>query len=181
MADLVKPVDLNLVLTPDSMSFQAMPSGTTGIPIKDHVGAFGVTRKHHIHEGVDIYVPEGSVVRAMLPGHVKKVQAFTGGQAGSPWWLDTQAVFLQTAVGMIVYGEIQACVQPGMTVSGGHILGTVKRVLRTDKGRPTAMLHLELRNHDSLDVINWELNTQQPEALLDPTPLLIRALDFNAK
>lgn len=167
------PVKYTLVQTADSLSFRHMPEGATGLPVAPHPGAFGVQRKNHVHEGVDIYVPEGTPVFAVEPGRVVAVRPFTGPVLGHHWWLPTQAVWVEGPSGVVVYGEIAPSVSDGQLVEAGALLGHVARVLKTDKGRPTSMLHLELRTPGNTDDIEWLDYEKRPPALLDPTPLLL--------
>jgi murein DD-endopeptidase MepM/ murein hydrolase activator NlpD len=147
----------------------------TVIPIAPHPGAFGVKRKHHTHEGVDLYVPDGTSVYAVEDGIVVAITPFTGASEGSPWWEETQAVLIEGETGVVVYGEIRPWItQPGAHVKRGDIVGFVKRVLKTDKGRPMSMLHLELHTHGAQFALAWE--ESRPETLLDPTPHLLRLI-----
>lgn len=148
---------------------------TPGVPVGEHPGAFGVTRKNHIHEGVDLYCEPGTPVRAVEKGLVVWVGPFTGPGAGSPWWHDTQAVMVEGASGLVVYGEIDPAVTAGCQVGAGALIGRVKRVLRRDKGLPTSMLHIELRGRGKTESFEWSLGTPRPEWLFDPTPFLLSA------
>ena len=150
-----------------------MIEGITGLPLGDHPGAFGVKRKHHIHEGVDLYCPEGSVVQAVEEGVVVAVIPFTGTIASppSPWWHDTWAVLVEGPSGVVVYGEIASRVMVGDPIVPGWSMGYVKQVLKEDKGRPMSMLHLELHKPGTRDAYEWI--DKRPESLLDPTPFLL--------
>lgn len=165
------PLGLKLSQTADSMSFATMPAGYTGLPVGEHVGAFAVRRRHHIHEGVDLYCNHGAPVFAVEDGVVLAVKRFTGPEAGHTWWLPTDAAFVLGASGVVVYGEIKSAVRAGAVLKAGNRLGSVAQVLKANKGRPTAMLHLELRS-DGVDLIDWALDTPKPAKLLDPTPFL---------
>lgn len=79
----VSPLPYHLIATDDAMSFRSMPVMTTGIPVANHPGAFGVRRKFHWHEGVDMYVPVGTPVSTVEPGVVVGVVPFTGVHAGA--------------------------------------------------------------------------------------------------
>jgi hypothetical protein len=59
----------------------------------------------------------------------------------------------------------------GSVVRAGEQLGTVSTVLAKDKGRPRAMLHLELHVAGSRVAPEWLEHDQRPAALLDPTSL----------
>lgn len=138
----------------------------------DAPGQFGAVRRHDVHTGVDLYCPAGSLVVAVEGGAVVAVEDFTGPDAGSPWWLPTQAVLVEGASGVVVYGEVAPLVAPGDRVEAGGPVGAVLRVLRRDKGRPTAMLHLELMVPGSRATVWWRLGQDWPAPLLDPTPRL---------
>lgn len=167
------PIDLELVLTHDSMSFGTMKEGETGLPLPPHPGAFGVERAHHVHEGVDLYCAEGTPVRAVEAGKVVAIIPFTGAKAGSNWWHDTDAMLVEGASGVVLYGEISpAEKRVGDTVQRGETLGEVKQVLKTDKGRPMSMLHLELHDAGTRDAYEWTVANGRPPSLRDPTPFL---------
>lgn len=172
------PLPLKLVPTEDSESFSTFPEGTTGLPIGRHPGAFGVRRKHHTHEGIDLYCPEGTPVRAVEDGIVVAVIKFTGSETypPSPWWEDTEAVLVEGESGVVVYGEITATREVGDLVQGGSLLGYVVRVLKEDKGRPTSMLHLELHEPGTRDAYEWL--ESRPDSLLDPTAYFLTALSW---
>lgn len=143
------------------------------MPCGNHVGAFGVQRKYHHHEGVDLYTAEGTPVRAVEAGTVIAVHLFTGSDAGSPWWLDTFCLMVEGPSGVVNYGEITPSVGVTTQVKAGDILGTVKRVLKEDKGRPTSMLHLELYQPGTTEPVEWPVDREKPpEGLWDPTPYL---------
>lgn len=169
----INPLPLVLVPTDDAQSFGRLPVGHTGLPLSPHPGSFGFPRKHHTHEGIDLYAPEGTPVSAVEDGEVVKIEPFTGPAAQSPWWQDTMAVFVEGASGVVVYGEIapHPSLAMGQRVAAGQSLGWVKTVLRHDKGRPCAMLHLELHVAGTRDAPAWE--GVRPPTLLDPTPHLL--------
>lgn len=167
------PLPLQLIPTADSESFREMPAGCTGLPVESHPGAFGVRRKHHTHEGVDLYAPHGTPVYAVEPGLVVRVAPFTGPLARLPWWLDTSAVWVEGASGVVLYGEIEPVVSEGRVVAPGELIGHVSRVLAKDKGRPTSMLHLELHVAQSREAPEWLVHDRRPTVLRDPTPYLL--------
>lgn len=141
------------------------------IPVGDHPGAFGVKRKHHTHEGVDLYCDEDTQVFAMDDGIVVWKGWFTGQYANSPWWHNTEAVAIQHSWGIMFYGEIisHGSLEYGFQIRAGEMVGWVKRVLKNDKGTPTSMLHLELyeKMPRLLPPPLW--TDEKPKGLLDPT------------
>lgn len=153
-----------------------MGDGETGLPFPPHPGAFGVERKHHVHEGVDLYCPEGTPVYAVEEGMVVAVLDFTGEAAGSSWWADTKAVLVEGDTGVVVYGEIETDLWVGDLVHAGDLVGKVVQVLTKDKGRPMSMLHLELHLTGTRDVYEWKVGAERPASLLDPTELLFEAI-----
>lgn len=169
------PIPYKLQPTHDSMSFQTMPEGVTGLPLLPHPGAFGAVRKHHTHEGVDLYCPEGTPVMAVEAGTIVAIIPFTGPQVDMGWWHDTDAVMVEGATGVVLYGEITP--EPlaiGQAVEPGDVIGHVKQVLVNDKGRPMSMLHLELYSLGTREAFEWKKwADSRPPALLDPTQHLI--------
>ena len=148
-----------------------LPGCSVPVPTTEQ-GAFAAVRTHDTHTGVDLYCDVGQTVTAVEDGQVVAVTQFTGG-AESPWWNDTWAVMVEGASGVVTYGEITPLVQEGVVVRAGDPVGTVLRVLKKDKGRPTSMLHLELYTHGTRAHPWWRGDTQPPE-LLDPTDALLR-------
>jgi hypothetical protein len=179
LQQLRAPLDRVLLPTSDSESFQKHDGAhETGLPILGHPGAFGVVRRNHVHEGVDLYAQDGTPVYAMEDGVVVYRGWFTGVPAGSPWWHNTECVLIQGASGGLNYGELRVAPRlgPGVSVKKGQCLGHVSRVLREDKGRPRAMLHLERYTSTcQVPIKEWALNTARPAELCDPTSLLLAA------
>lgn len=167
------PIKLKLIPSDDGESFRHMKSGETALPIGAHPGAYGVKRKHHFHEGIDLYCPEGTPVYAVEDGDVVSVMPFTGARVGMDWWEDTDAVLIEGASGVVVYGELVPAVTAGMKVGAGDLIGHVKRVLKIDKGRPMSMLHLELHTHGARQAPEWPVKGNKPETLRDPTEFLL--------
>lgn len=166
------PIPLRLVASADSESFRVMSPDTTALPLAPHPGAFGVQRKNHVHEGVDLYCAHGTPVSAVEDCVVVAIIPFTGIRAGSDWWEDTDAVLVEGASGVVVYGEITPAVTVGQSLLAGALVGHVKTVLKQDKGRPMAMLHLELHSTGPRDAPEWPTRDTKPETLRDPTPYL---------
>lgn len=167
------PIGLALIPSDDSISFQVMKPHETALPLPPHPGAYGVERAHHVHEGIDLYCAEGTPVQAVEAGTIVAIIPFTGAKANSDWWHDTDAMLVEGASGVVLYGEIvPAGKQPGDTVQRGETLGHVKQVLKTDKGRPMSMLHLEFHDAGTRDAYEWTLAKGKPPSLRDPTPFL---------
>lgn len=145
--------------------------------LPDAKGTFGFKRKHHTHEGIDIYCTEGQDVFAVEAGVVVGVEWFTGNKCidyPSPWWNDAQAVLVEGRSGVVVYGELLSHLRIGDTVDVGSKIGNVSRVLKNFKGRPMEMLHLELHRHGTRNTFAWD-GSSMPESLLDPTQLIEEA------
>ena len=158
-------------------TLEGPPEGHVWVPTGPHPGAFGAWRRHHRHEGVDLYAAEGTEVRTVEEGRVVAIAPFTGTAEGSPWWLDTQAVWVEGRSGVVLYGEVQPphLLQVGVWLATGASVGTVLRVLRHAKGRPTSMLHLELHTRGTRTAFTWALNSERPDSLRDPTDFLLEA------
>lgn len=168
---------------PDGFSrFDLSLSCPIPVPGLGHPGAFGYTRRHHIHEGVDLYGQEGDLVVALFGGTVVFNGPFTGPLAGLPWWLPTSAVAIESSLGVIFHGEIEAFHLPkGTLVEAGTPLGRLVRVLKKDKGRPVHMLHLEYYRSGARSSIGiWELGMARPSHLLDPTDIIGRSAGLEA-
>lgn len=167
------PTPYRLIPTEDSESFKTMPAMATGLPLPPHPGAFGVRRKMHFHEGVDLYLPTSTPITAVEEGEVIEVRQFTGPELGQPWWHQTWAVWVQGPSGVVVYGEIAAHIKVGAAVHAGTLLGVVIPVLTKNKGRPMTMLHIELHSDGSKEAPEWLLDVPRPAVLRDPTPFLL--------
>jgi hypothetical protein len=135
-------------------------------------GSFGAIRKHDIHTGIDIYYPEGTIIRAIEEGVVINIVDFTGSKADSPWWNDTKAVMVHGESGVILYGEIESKCFIGQRLLKDEIVGKVLTVLKNNKGKPMSMLHLELYKWGTVEPVWWKLGESKPDCLLDPTFLL---------
>jgi murein DD-endopeptidase MepM/ murein hydrolase activator NlpD len=160
------------------MSFEKIDiSKEVEVPLPPHVGAFGVARQHHIHEGIDLYAPVGTPVFAIESGKVVGIEWFTGPEAGFPWWRTTQVVLIESKDHVIAYGEIEPLegIAVGDEINEGDQVGSVLRVLRKDKGRPTSMLHIELYEPGMKMTHPWPIEGPRPPGLRDPTTLLLKA------
>lgn len=159
----------------DSLAKTLKLGEETHLPIDDHCGAFGVRRKHDVHTGIDLYTLDKAPVACMADGEVVAVMPFTGAIADTPWWNDTYAVVVRDLTGFWLYGEITPEVAVGDVVVRGQVIGAVAQVLKIDKGRPLAMLHIERYAPYATDfAVVWTLNNEQPIGLLDPTPYLYK-------
>jgi hypothetical protein len=172
------PIDFRLL--PTRQRDREVEVGQTQLPMFPHPGAFASPRKHDVHTGVDLYCPEGTVVRAVEAGVVISIENFTGPDSDppTPWWLPTQAVLVEGESGVIVYGEIATFAEMGMSLKAGDMIGAVRRVLRNDKGYPMSMLHLELHAKGTkVSSPVWDLKPgSRPETLRDPTLHLLQAI-----
>lgn len=151
------------------------------IPTGLDLGAFGVTRKHDMHTGVDLYCSYLDEVVAMEDGIIVAIEWFTGPKVNMPWWNDTQAVAIKGKSGVINYGEIMTSTLLGLVgdeIKEGDRIGYVMPVLKKDKGKvpSTSMLHVELYTEYDGKWALWEVNAPQPKNLLNPTQLLQNAL-----
>lgn len=142
----------------------------------DEPGRFGSIRRHDIHTGIDLYCELGQKVIAMEDGRVVSVEKFTGPNAEdpSPWWNDTSAILIEGEHGVIVYGELTPFVSEGQLVKAGEVIGTIDiPVLKSFKGRPMVMLHLELMTHGSKKTLWWEVDQKRPHNLCDVEKFLL--------
>lgn len=170
------PVPYRLVPTEDGDSFRSMGDDETGLPLPGHPGSFAHRRKMHTHQGVDLYVPEGTPIRCVEDGVIVAVHKFTGEHADppTPWWGNTWSVMVEGMSGVVCYGEvIPYRIQVGAPIERGAVVGHVTPVLLKDKGRPRSMLHLELYRHGTREPADWQLEEETPDGLLDPTPYLL--------
>ncbi len=143
------------------------------LPSTTSQGWFGAERKFDIHTGVDLYCEENSEVFCIEDGVILKVIPFTGEKVKSPWWNATDAILIEGQSGIILYGEVASFVKKGDIVKGGDLIGKVLQVLKTDKGLPTTMLHLELYEHGyEGEGEVWELGKEKPKYLLDPSDII---------
>ena len=138
----------------------------------DEPGRFGAKRKHDFHTGIDLYCELGQEVVAIEDGTVVTVEPFTGEKAESAWWNDTEAILVKGESGVINYAEVTPLVKEGDEVKAGQVIAVVDTaVLKSFKGRPMVMLHLELLSKDT-NTSPWWIEGEQPKNILDPTPLL---------
>jgi phosphopantothenoylcysteine decarboxylase len=159
----------------------------SGLPIGTHPGAFGTNRRLSRHTGVDLYCKEGTVVRAVEDGRVVGWEPFTGEKAGSTWWMDTDALLIEGASGVVCYGEIKVddTIVNGHTrvVHQGDFLGNVRPVVKKGRERPDipghsrSMLHVELYERARRKTsTRWELGKDKHDYILDSTPWLAESV-----
>jgi hypothetical protein len=163
--------------TNSETEFLSSYEDVTEIPLLPHPGAFGKQRKHHQHEGVDLYCVEFSEVIAIEDGLIKDIFPFTGTMVGTPWWNDTWGILIEGELGVFNYGELVPAshLKTGQRIKAGEVLGTIRQVLVKDKNRPMSMLHLEMYVHGTDKAItSWDNNEHKPEQLCNPTELLIQ-------
>lgn len=148
---------------------------------EEEPGSFASVRKHDIHCGVDIYLPEGTPISFLRHGQVVAIEPFTGPSVGSPWWLDTWAVYVWNGYETDVYGELYrpAHLQVGQRVISGMLCGNIAKVLKNMKGKPMTMLHFEQYEGKVLDSAVWELGKPRPVDLIDPTEFLLKVCKEN--
>lgn len=162
------------------MSTWAWPLENSLPIFPDSPGQFGFQRKFDVHTGVDLYCELDTKVIACEDGIVVSIHWFTGQNAlnldGIPsnWWNDTKAVLIEGESGVIVYGEVGAetvAVAVGDSVKKGQFIGLVNiPVLKSFKGRPNVMLHLELLSSGQRESPWW--TDSRPIGLKDPMPYL---------
>lgn len=172
------------VVINEGMGFSDDYSTLAEIPLGVHPGAFATIRKNHIHEGVDIYCNEGDEVIAVEDGILLSITPFTGAKVNSPWWEDTFSIMVKHKNFTINYGEVipNGLLKVGQHICEGQTLGTVKRVLKKNKGRPMSMLHMEMyHNFYGEDEIvepikEWSLGLAKPAFLMNPSAYLLQFL-----
>lgn len=153
-------IDSIVEQTKQSLQWTFPLKNCSGIPVNNHPGAFLTARNSKRvpgelirHTGVDLYTVEGEPICAMEAGRVVNVEPFTGSQINSPWWLDTSAVLVEGASGVVCYGEVQPKIEVGCIVQRGDVIAEAARVLPVGKersdipGHSPCMLHIELYNH----------------------------------
>ncbi len=166
----------DITINNSNTDFLSSYKHTTEIPINPHPGSFGYIRKNHIHEGIDLYANEGDNVISIHDGTVVSIVPFTGEIAESPWWNNTYSIMIEHENYTINYGELipVESLKIGDKIKAGDVIGHIKTVLLKDKGRPMAMLHLEMYEKGTVEPIKeWSKNKEKPVNLLDPTDLLI--------
>jgi hypothetical protein len=166
------------------MNFPINLNKFRGLPINRHPGSFGFNRSYYSHTGIDLYADTDDEVFAIRPGVVVKIGYFTGPQAGSKYWLPTDAVLVKDTEGYYLYGELTSDLKINDELKEGDLIGRLKPViekkLQEYPGHSATMLHLERLNFSydpSLDWPDWlHSSPKRPEYLEDPTPELMQIL-----
>ena len=146
----------------------------------EHPGAFGIQRKHHKHEGIDLYCKENDVVLSLTNGKVIDIGKFTGASVGSDWWNETEYIAIEYKNYVIVYGEliVNSNIKINDIVSKEQELGRITPILKQNKNnRPINMLHLELYDKEHYTEPKEWIDIK-PKGLLNPI-ILLKELDFN--
>mgnify|MGYP000638560962 CR=1 FL=1 len=144
---------------------------------------FGAVRKHDIHTGIDLFCPENEIVHAISDCIVSKIGYFTGTKSipETPWWNDTEYVICKTIwenkTLYFLYGELLSSVSVGDILMAGSPLGSIKRVIKNDKGLPTTMLHFEIYKSLPENPVFWYHNEEQPDILINPETIINKALN----
>lgn len=155
----------------------------------DGPGRFGAKRAEDVHTGIDLYCELGTEVRSVEDGEVVAIEWFTGQHVPtadgvpSTWWNDTKIILIRGASGVVGYGECTPLegIAIGARVRVGQRIAVVDTaVLKSFKGRPMVMLHLELYRNlevqpDGTNTMWWKLGESQPENLVDPSFCLVDA------
>ena len=165
----------NIKINKSETHFLSSYEHETEIPELPHPGAFSKKRKHHQHEGVDLYCENTDEVYNKKKRIIIGIFPFTGEIANSPWWNYTYCMLVRCENFVFNYGEIipSQYVNVGDIVEEGDVLGWVVPVLKKNKGRPMTMLHLEMYEKNILiPTSSWKLNEEKHEGLLDPTMYL---------
>jgi murein DD-endopeptidase MepM/ murein hydrolase activator NlpD len=138
----------------------------------DSPGRFAAKRSHDFHTGIDLYCELGQEIVAIEDGIVITIEPFTGGKANCAWWNDTQAILVHGESGVINYAEVTPIVRAGDFVMAGQVIAVVDTaVLRSFKGRPMVMLHLELLAPE-VRTSPWWIEGDKPESIWNPEPML---------
>ena len=173
-----------------------LPDAADDVVYTEGPRSFGAVRKHDVHTGIDLVAAPLTQVFNVANGFVEAVVDFTGPEAGSPWWMDTEAVIvrLEKSGLCVLYGEVRAskALRPGAFLRRGGFVGTVARTRRRETFCswlglvPSSMLHLELwespeavwaryANLLETEPNDWPKGGPRPEGLLDPTTYLSTA------
>ena len=149
------------------------------IPVLNHHGAFMVKRRFDVHTGVDLFTLEDSDVYAVEYGEVVSIRWFTGTNAGTDFWENTQAIDIEGFSGTICYGEVEPIkdLKVGDMVEKGQKIAKVKKVLKEFKGKPMTMLHLAIHRHGFKYLLKDQSDGCKEsffDLQLDPTLLLIQ-------
>ena len=177
--------------SPELRRHWPLPGFEPVLPREGNPGSFWEDRGDRHHAGVDLYAPVGSRVVAIEDGTVISVGIFTSPELVR-YWNRTFQVTISHASGVFCrYAELGGVVvEPGVSLSGGGLIGHVGEVLNLPLIGPEAppyiralkeqghgsMLHFEaFSSPPSLAPEyrggNWS-SRERPPYLLDPALLL---------
>lgn len=148
-----------------------LPAVSWSLPIgKYHPAGFGYSKNYNVHTGIDLYVPEYSSVHAVEGGTVIDIFKFTGMGTSYPNLDTTNAIMIEGASGVVLYGEVEVLkdISIGQLIEPGSKIAVIKCAITNH-----AMLHLEWYTQGTIQPIIWKQNTAQPKRLLDPTSNLL--------
>ena len=148
-----------------------LPVYLWSLPIgKYHPAGFGYSKNHNVHTGVDLYVPDNIPVVSVEAGTVIAILQFTGPGTPYPSLIPTEAIMIEGATGVVLYGEVEVKkdIQVGQVIEAGSRIANIKCAILNQP-----MLHLELYKHGTKKPRVWKQGAVQPKSLLDPTPHLI--------
>lgn len=125
------------------------------------------------HAGIDLYAHAGDQVLAIANGTISAVQSFH---------LGSWAVFVDHGPVTVMYGEVdknswrRLGLAVGSPVKAGEPIAEVACMVRDAAGRCTShMLHLEAYVPGTVENHPWYVDRSVPEALRDPSLLLLLA------
>ena len=148
-----------------------LPVYMWSLPIgKYHPAGFGYSKNHNVHTGIDLYVPDNIPVMSVEAGNVVAIFKFTGSGTPYPSLLPTEAIMIEGATGVVLYGEVEVKkdIQIGQLIEAGSKIANIKCAILDQP-----MLHLELYKHGTKTPCIWKQGTSQPKSLLDPTSYLL--------
>lgn len=147
------------------------------------VGDFAFRRSFYHHPGIDIYCELNQEVQAIEDGVIVNIENFTGPNANppSPWWLETWSIIIEGTSGALGYCELKPLphIVVGASIKEGEIIAMIVPVLKKDKGNGITMLHFEQYMPGTKWHVTWVLDTEKPNELLNPRPLLDKLKDSN--
>lgn len=146
----------------------------------DSPGDFGYKRSTYYHSGLDLYCEKDTEIFAIESGIIVNICDFTGSKENAPWWNDTKSILIEGKSGVIGYCELNPTnLKISDKIIEGQLLGYIIPVLKRVKIESigTSMCHLELYKHGTTDHIDWKLDENKPDNLLNPRELLEKCLN----